>query len=177
MNYREYLALNFKFIPISLILILVVSRLIPHPPNFTPVVTVAIMSGYFFKDKFFSISVLLISMLLSDLFIGFHKNMIFVYLSLVTITLIFQIYFKKLNHKNLIIYGFLGSLTFFLISNFGVWLIGDLYQKNLNGIIECYYMALPFFKNTIFSTFFFSYLVYFANYLMSNFYQKIIKNS
>ena len=36
--------------PICLILILALARLIPHPPNFTPIIAVAIMSGYFFKN-------------------------------------------------------------------------------------------------------------------------------
>ena len=34
--------------PIGLILILAFARLIPHPPNFTPVIAVAILSGIFF---------------------------------------------------------------------------------------------------------------------------------
>ena len=36
--------------PLGLIFLMVFSRLIPHPPNFTPIIAVAIMSGYFFKN-------------------------------------------------------------------------------------------------------------------------------
>ena len=68
--------------PISIILILTLSRLIPHPPNFTPIIAVAIMSSYFFKNIYLSCATLLISMLLADAFIGFYGNMLFVYLSL-----------------------------------------------------------------------------------------------
>ena len=67
---------------LTLIIVMVFSRLIPHPPNFTPIIAVGIMSGYYFKDLNYSILVLLITMLLSDLFIGFYSNMIFVYLIL-----------------------------------------------------------------------------------------------
>ena len=42
--------------PVSLILIMVVSRLIPHPPNFTPIIAIAMMSGFFFKNLNFSLS-------------------------------------------------------------------------------------------------------------------------
>ena len=61
---------------ISLIFLMVFSRLIPHPPNFTPIIAVAIMSGYLFRNFYLSFLVLLISMLISDLFLGFY-NLIF----------------------------------------------------------------------------------------------------
>ena len=56
--------LQKEIFPISLILLLAFSRLLPHPPNFTPIIAVAIMSGYFFKNIKLSFIVLLISMLL-----------------------------------------------------------------------------------------------------------------
>ncbi len=150
---------------LSLILFMVFSRLIPHPPNFTPIIAVAILSGYFFKNIYISLFVLLSTMLISDLFIGFYKNMIFVYLSLIIIAFIFFKIRKKINYKNLFIFGFFGSLIFFIISNLGVWLLGNMYEKNLQGLIECYFLAIPFFKNTLFSTIIFSYTaVYFHKF-------------
>ena len=150
-------------LPIGIILILSFSRLIPHPPNVTPVIAVAIMSTYFFKDIYVSLAALLISMILADFFIGFHSNIIFVYASLAFITFIFTKVKKKIKFNNLIIYGLLGSILFFLISNFGVWLLSGLYTKNLSGLIECYIMAIPFFVNTLFSTIFFSYTALIAH--------------
>ena len=149
--------LKKEIFPISLIIILAFARLIPHPPNFTPIIAVAIVSGYFFKNFNLSVLILLAAMLISDLFIGFYKNIIFVYLSLIFITFIFHKISRKINFKNLFIYGFAGSLIFFVISNFGVWLVGNLYERNINGLIECYFMAIPFFKNTLISTLIFSY--------------------
>ena len=112
-----------------------------------------------------SLFVLLFTMLASDLFIGFYKNMIFVYLSLIMIVLIFFKIRKKINYKNLFIFGFFGSLIFFIISNLGVWFLGNLYEKNLEGLIKCYFLAIPFFKNTLFSTLIFSYTaIYFHKY-------------
>tara|TARA_B100000767_G_C19760609_1_gene534990 strand:+ start:2235 stop:2753 length:519 start_codon:yes stop_codon:yes gene_type:complete len=153
---------------ISLILLLAFSRMIPHPPNFTPIIAVAIMSGYFFKNLNLSLFVLVISMILSDIFIGFYNNLIFVYSPLILITIIFFKISNMINLKNLFLLSFLGSLIFYLISNFGVWAAGNLYEKNLNGLIECYLLAIPFFKNTILSTLIFSYSAYLANY----FYEK-----
>ena len=57
---------------INLILILIFARLIPHPPNFTPVIAAAIMSSFLFKNLKISISVLITSMLITDLFIGLY---------------------------------------------------------------------------------------------------------
>ena len=155
--------LESYYLPIVLILILSFSRLMPHPPNFTPIIAVAIMSSYFFKNIYLSFATLLVSMLLADAFIGFYSNMLFVYLSLLLIVFIFHKISEKMNFKNLFICGFIGSLIFFIISNFGVWALGSpgvydiAYEKNLNGLVECYILAIPFFGNTFLSTLIFSY--------------------
>ena len=166
--------LKKEIFPISLILILAFARLIPHPPNFTPIIAVALVSGYFFKNINLSLLILLVAMLLSDLFIGFYENMIFVYASLLLITFIFHKISNKINFKNLFFYGFAGSIIFFIVSNFGVWALGSpgvfdvAYEKNLSGLIECYILAIPFFGNTFLSTLIFSYTCIIAN----NFYKK-----
>ena len=155
--------LKKEIFPISLILILVFARLIPHPPNFTPIIAVALISGYFFKNINLSLLILLVAMLLSDLFIGFYENMIFVYASLFLITFIFHKISNKINFKNLFIYGFVGSIIFFIVSNFGVWALGSpgvhdiAYEKSLSGLIQCYILAIPFFGNTFLSTVIFAY--------------------
>ena len=102
-------------------------------------------------------------MLIADVFIGFYENMIFVYLSLMFIAFVFFKISKKINFKNLFVYSFAGSLIFFMLSNFGVWILGSPgldnipYDKTLNGLIECYILAIPFFGNTFLSTLIFSY--------------------
>jgi hypothetical protein len=157
------ITLRKEILPIGLILILALARLIPHPPNFTPIIAVAIMSGYFFKNINLSFITLLISMLIADVFIGFYENVIFVYASLLLITYVFHKFSNKINFKNLFIYGFAGSLIFFIVSNFGVWILGSpgvndiAYEKSLSGIIQCYILAVPFFGNTFLSTVIFSY--------------------
>jgi len=157
-----------EIFPISLILILTFSRLIPHPPNFTPIIAMAIMSGYFFRNIYLSLFVMLFSMLLADVFIGFYYNMIFVYLTLFLITFIFFNISNKINSKNLLICSLTGSLVFFIFSNFGVWFLGSLYEKSLTGLVECYILAIPFFLNTLLSTIFFSY----SSFIFFNIFEK-----
>ena len=90
------ITLKKEIFPISLILILALARLIPHPPNFTPIIAVAILSGYFFKNIYLSFATLLIAMLLADAFIGFYNHMLFVYLSLFLIAFVFSIFLISL---------------------------------------------------------------------------------
>mgnify|MGYP004052827915 FL=1 len=169
----EKLLMNLKkeIFPIGLVLILILSRLIPHPPNFTPIVAVAIMSGYLFKNIYLSFATLLVSMLVADAFIGFYENIFFVYLSLLFLVYIFYKLGRKINLKNLFLYSFAGSILFFIITNFGVWLLGSPgldnvpYEKNLQGLIKCYILAIPFIKNTVLSTLIFSYSVLLVNSL------------
>ena len=149
--------LKNEIFPIGLILILAASRLMPHPYNFTPIIAMAIMGNYFFRNIYLSFSIVLFSMLLSDIFIGFYNHMLFVYLPIIFIVFVFYKLNKKINIKNLFVFGFAGSFIFFAISNFGVWLLTDFYEKNFHGLIECYIMAIPFFKHTLASTLIFSY--------------------
>jgi hypothetical protein len=160
-KYINYFKQNIFII--SLILILGLSRLIPHPPNFTPIIALAVMSSFLFRNIFISLGVTIFSMFISDMIIGIHSNMFFVYLPLIIIIIFFNKFSVKLNTLNLILYSFIGSILFFIISNFGVWMTTELYEKNLSGLVNCYIMAIPFFHNTVFSTLLFSFITMLAN--------------
>ena len=112
--------LKREFFPISLILILALARLIPHPPNFTPIIAVAIMSGYFFKNINLSFLTLVVAMLIGDLFIGFYENMIFVYASLLLITFVFYKISNKINFKNLFIFFIYSATRFICLFNYPI---------------------------------------------------------
>lgn len=164
--------LNIHFFSIFLIGILVFSRLIPHPPNFTPIITAAIFSGFLFKNFNLSIIILGISMILTDILIGIHGTMLYVYVSLFLICFLSNKILNFLNFKNVFFFSLGGSILFFLISNFGFWIGGALYEKNFEGLVACYYMAIPFFKNTFISTLLFSYL----SLIILNYKKKIFLN-
>lgn len=146
-------------------LFLTISRLIPHEPNFTPILSISILGYLFSKILLLKVLIVLGSMFFSDLIIGVHDFIIYVYFSLMLLIIIS-------NNKNYIYMIFLGPLIFFIITNFGVWLSSAYYTKNIEGLIECFYMAIPFFKNTILSTFFYCILIL----LTKNFYQIQKKN-
>ena len=77
---------NKFYFPLSLILILTFSRLIPHPPNFTPIIAASILGGFFFQRLEITITVIFSSLFLTDLVLGLYSSMAFVYTSLVLIT-------------------------------------------------------------------------------------------
>jgi|TARA_B100000900_G_scaffold400491_1_gene404157 hypothetical protein len=115
---------------------IVASRLLPHPPNFTPVIAVFMMSGMV------SLLPCLIAYIISDAIIGFHSYMLWVYGSLFAIA-----YLQR---------GAIFSATlFFVVTNFAVW-TGGWYGYTLEGLITCYIMAIPFFVNMLLSTLIFS---------------------
>ncbi len=143
--------LKKEFLPISLIFILTLARLIPHPWNFTPVLAVAVFSGFYFKQFYFSLFLVMFSMFIGDIFLGFHSTMLFTYLSLVVAVLI-GAYLKKFELLEILLSGFGSSITFFIITNFGSWLTLDIYEKNLSGLMQSYVLGIPFFHNTIIST-------------------------
>lgn len=131
-----------------IVFFLVVSRLIPHLPNFTPVAAVALFGGVYL-DKKFALIVPLIALFISDIFLGFHSTMIYVYLGFL-ITGAIGMYLKNhKNIKNIFLATIFSSILFFIITNFGVFLSTNLYPKNLQGLINCYVMAIPFFRNTL----------------------------
>ena len=140
-----------EIFPISLIFILALSRLIPHPYNFTPVLAVGVFSGFYFKQIYLSFFVVIFSMFIGDLFLGFHSTMFFTYISLAVAVLI-GLYIKRFSFAEILLGGLSSSLAFFIITNFGAWLTLEMYEKNLSGLLQSYVLAIPFFHSTLIST-------------------------
>ncbi len=131
-------------------------RLIPHPPNFAPIAAMALFGGAYFNKKIFAFAVPLTAMFLTDAIIGFHPGMWVVYLSFALIVVIGMLMLKKVSVKNVVLASVTASLSFFIITNFGVWAFSSFYPKNLAGLIECYVAAIPFIHNTLLGDLFFS---------------------
>lgn len=122
-------------------------RLLPHLPNFTPIAAMALFGGVYLNKKY-AFVIPLAAMFVSDIFLGFHQTMPYVYGSFI-LTGIIGLWLKKhKSTKNIICSSLISSILFFLITNFGVWTAGW-YPKNLNGLFESYLMGIPFFKNTV----------------------------
>ena len=157
-----------------LITILAFSRLMPHPPNFTPLLGMAVFSGVIFDRKILAFVVPLVAMLLSDLVIGFHSSMPIIYFAIMLNVGVGFLLVSKFSYLKSILALVSGALIFFIVTNFAVWLGSGIYSQDLNGLISCYIMALPFFQNTLLSS-----LVYGlgAFYLFDLFENKFLKTT
>ena len=153
--YRKY---QSYILPIILILLLFFSRLIPHPWNFTPVLAVGIFLGFYFKQFYLGLLIVIVSMFLGDLYLGFHSTMFFTYISL-AVAVILGLYIKHFKFTEILVTGLTSSICFFLITNFGAWLTLEMYEKNLAGLINSYTLAIPFFHNTLISTILYLFLI------------------
>jgi hypothetical protein len=134
-------------------IILALSRIIPHPPNFTPILASAIMAPLLIKDRWFGIAIPILAMFISDVIIGFYSYQFVIYFSILAIALVSPM------HKNYTKLGIMAvgaSVWFFITTNFAEWIIWDYYPKTIEGLLACYTLALPFFKNTLISTILFT---------------------
>ena len=147
---------NTKFYSaVAIILILAFSRLIPHPPNFTPILGLAVFAGATLDKRIFAFAIPLIAMLVSDIFIGFHASILTVYFAIALNVLIGIYLMKKFTYLRAIGSLISGVIIFYIITNFAVWLGSSLYSKDFAGLISCYIMALPFLQNTLISSLFY----------------------
>jgi len=139
-------------------------RLIPHAPNFTPIGAIALFGGVYLSRRT-ALILPILALLISDAFIGSYspKLMFFVYGSFL-LCVILGFYLKK-NKKWKIVLGgsILCSLIFFMVTNFAVWALTPWYTKTISGIIQCYLMALPFFRNTLLGNLFYT-SIFFTSY-------------
>ena len=151
MENRNILKKTNKYIATLLIIVLAAStRLIPHPPNFAPIAGISLFSGAKLNKKQ-AFLIPLSVMFISDMFLGFHSTMPYVYISFAFIVLIGRFIKNKLNFRNLVLASLTSSVLFYILTNFGVWASTNLYPRSLNGLFQSYILALPFFKNTILS--------------------------
>lgn len=138
-------------IAVVLVLIAVLSRLISHEWNFTAMGASALVAGLLISKRLLALTVPVTALLISDAVIGFHNVMWAVYLGYLLMVLCGVFLSRETAFKKIFGSIVFGSLTFFLVSNFGVWFEGALYPMTLSGLVLCYQMAIPFFKNEIIS--------------------------
>jgi len=147
-------------------------RIVPHAPNFAPIAAIALFSGVYFSKKI-ALAIPVLAMLVSDIFLGFYdpKIMLFVYGSFVLCAILG---FWLKNNKSWHTIGggvFFSSALFFLVTNFAVWVFSPWYAKTFTGLVQCYVMALPFFRNSLLADAFYGFM-FFGAYELAMFFIK-----
>lgn len=135
---------------ILILLAAVFSRLIPHPPNVTAVTALALLGGAYILPRSLAVFIPVLALLISDLALGFHSTMFFVYAATGMIALVATGTLRKsLSWSRILVGSVSASLFFFAVTNFGVWLVDSLYPQTAAGLVQCFVMALPFLGNQV----------------------------
>jgi hypothetical protein len=146
--------MNYLKISVGIFCALAASRFIPHPPNFTSLMALSFYVPALLGIRY--LPALILSFLITDLFIGFHSVTLFTWGSIIIIGLSAKFFLtSKLSR---IMGALIGAVVFFVVTNFGVWSLGS-YGYTVEGLIICYTLALPFFGNTLISTIIFSAII------------------
>jgi hypothetical protein len=136
-------------------------RLVPHPPNFTPIGAMALFSGaYLGRKGVIAFAAPLGALLLSDLVLGFYRGMPTVYFSVALVVIIGWLSLQRVSPLRIGAAAVASSVLFFVITNFGMWLSSGLYPRTLAGLEACYIAAIPFFQNTVAGDLFYATLLF-----------------
>lgn len=130
-------------------------RVVSHVPNFSPLLAISLFVGFLVPKKqavLIPVSLLIIS----DMILGFHDLSLLVWLCYGTMTYIAGRTLKDENLKRSFGLAAAGSLGFFLITNFAVWLQGEMYAMTWQGLTQCYVAGLPFFRNALIADLFYT---------------------
>ncbi len=146
--------MKYLKISVGIFLALAASRFVPHPPNFTSLLALSFYVPALLGIRY--IPSLILSFLITDLFIGFHAVTLFTWGSVILIGLISNFFLFNLYTR--ISGALLGALIFYTLTNFGVWSMGS-YGYTLDGLILCYVLAIPFFTYSLLSTLIFSVII------------------
>lgn len=136
---------------LGLIAVGLAGRLIPHPPNFAPIIATVLFAGFFFRHRAVGLLVALVVMAVSDTVIGRYdpRMMAVVYASLLLPVAPGPLLRNRLTGLRVGGCAAACSIVFFLTTNFAVWACGSLYPKTVPGLIACYTAALPFLQNAL----------------------------
>ena len=133
----------------AIIFALAMFRLLPHLPNVSPVAAMALFGGAYFADKRMAFLVPLLALFLSDLALGLHNSMIFVYAGFALTVAIGFLLKGRVTITNTAFATVVSSVLFFLLTNLGAWMTSGLYARSAEGLMQAYVAGIPFFQNSL----------------------------
>lgn len=133
----------------TLVVAAIVARLVPHPPNFTPVGAAALFAGCYFSSLRLALGVPLVAMLVSDIVLGLHATLPFVYAATAASVLLGRLLAGQPRPGALLGVTLASTAVFFVVTNLGVWLLAGLYPPTVAGLVACFVAAIPFLGNSL----------------------------
>ena len=162
------------FLLFVLILAAALSRLVPHPPNFSPIEAMALFGGAYFMHRTWAVLAPLIAMLVSDFLLGLTMGGIYleyfvsahfltIYACIALCAVLGFTLRERVGSLRVLGCAIAGSLLFFLLTNYAVWLTAtDIATSPACGrsLGACYLAAVPFLKWTLLGTLFYAALLF-----------------
>lgn len=153
--------MNKRLITLSAIIgVAALARLLPHPPNVTPIAAMALFAGAHFRNRKAAFLLPIAAMFLSDLVLGFAvygsamlKSQPVVYFCMLMTVAIGSLIRNNRSAVKIALAAFGNAVMFYLVTNFAVWAWDPLYPKTWSGLIACYAAAIPFFRNSLIGDF------------------------
>ncbi len=150
-----------------LILGAVFSRLLPHPPNFSPIAASALFGAAFFPKRWQAFLIPIGATFLSDLVLNqviyaqystgiFYPGMGWQYAAYALIVLAGFAIFRSVKVQTVLAGALSATVIFFLVSNFGSFGSNPVYPKTFGGLITAYAAGLPFAQGTLLGDLFYS---------------------
>lgn len=169
--------LNTRFLTVTGIIILAaLSRLIPHLPNFTAVSAAALFGAAYYNKKYTALLVPIAILFITDAIIGFYPGMGWVYASFIMVAIIGLFMLQKMSVTRVIGASLLASVSFYLFTNFGVWMAGTMYPHTAAGLVDCYIAAIPFSRYEVLGTLFYSAVMFGGYYLAQRRFPVLVKS-
>lgn len=162
-----------NFLGFALVVAGVLMRLMPHPANFTPLAAIALFSGVVLAPQI-ALFLPLTIMIVSDLLIGPHALYPLTWGSFFLVSLLGVAIRDNAKVGRLFLGTLGGSLLFFVITNLGVFLFQNMYEKSWQGLVQCYLMALPFFRNSLAGDLFYSALLFGVFAVVKNYFKQSV---
>jgi hypothetical protein len=135
-------------------------RLVPHPPNFSPIGAMALFSGAYLGRRALAFVAPFAALLLSDLVLGFYHGMGTVYAAVALTVVIGGWVCAGRSPLRVGAAAIASSVVFFAITNFGMWLFSGFYPLTGAGLVACFVAAIPFFQNTVAGDLFYAALLF-----------------
>lgn len=146
---------------LAIILCAALARLLPHPPNVTPLAAMALFGGALLADRRLAFVVPFAALFLSDLLLGFHATMPFVYAGFALTVLIGRGFIGERGGMTRIGAATVAAtLLFYAVTNFGVWATQTLYPPTAEGLMASYIAGLPFLRNALLGDLFFAAVIF-----------------
>ncbi len=151
---------NTRLLTIGAIMFgMALTRLLPHPVNFTPMAAIAVFGGAQLMHNRHRFGLMLLAALLSDLLVNsllYNYNDLSYFLEPGTLGIygcyMFFVWMgttlKKVNVVGVGSRSILASAVFFIVSNLTLWAGSTFYTQDLTGLMACYIAAIPFIQNS-----------------------------